>query len=179
MEAVKLLFLAIAAAVGYGILHDQVTARVCVEYFTIGHPRIIASEEPTILAFVWGTLATWWVGLLLGLPLVVVCRAGKRPGLTARDVRPAVVTLLALMAFTSLVAGCCGYLLSRAGAIRLQGWLAARLPLEKHDRFLADAWAHAAAYGMGFLGGTAVLCWLWSKRRRRVRLGAARADALC
>jgi len=34
----------ILAAVFYGILHDQITARICVEYFTIGHPIVFGTE---------------------------------------------------------------------------------------------------------------------------------------
>jgi hypothetical protein len=36
IESLKIVVLCIVAAIAYGILHDQVTARVCVEYFTIG-----------------------------------------------------------------------------------------------------------------------------------------------
>jgi hypothetical protein len=32
----RILLLSVAAAVLYGILQDQVTARICVEYFTVG-----------------------------------------------------------------------------------------------------------------------------------------------
>jgi hypothetical protein len=40
MESVKIIALCVGAAIAYGVLQDQVTARVCVEYFTIGHPPI-------------------------------------------------------------------------------------------------------------------------------------------
>ena len=40
MEILKIAGLCILSAIFYGVLHDQVTARVCVEYFTIGHPPI-------------------------------------------------------------------------------------------------------------------------------------------
>ena len=49
MQAVLIFLLSIAAAVTYGIVHDQVTARVCVEYFTIGHPSILGgTQDPTL-----------------------------------------------------------------------------------------------------------------------------------
>jgi len=38
MEFLKIWLLCIVAAVIYGILHDQATARVCVEYFSVAHP---------------------------------------------------------------------------------------------------------------------------------------------
>ena len=64
MHAVAIVVLCIGSAVIYGILHDQITARICVEYFTIGHPPIFPTESPTLLGIGWGILATWWVGLL-------------------------------------------------------------------------------------------------------------------
>ena len=69
MTALRIIGLCVLAAVLYGVAHDQVTARVCVEYFTIGHPRILATESPTVLGLAWGVIATWWVGLVLGAPL--------------------------------------------------------------------------------------------------------------
>jgi len=49
MEAAKIVLLSMASAITYGIIHDQVTARICVEYFTIGHPPIFGTEDPTLL----------------------------------------------------------------------------------------------------------------------------------
>src|SRR3954447_21182280 len=85
MQSALIVLLSIASAVAYGILHDQVTARLCVEYFTIGHPPVFPTESPTLLALGWGTIATWWCGLILGVPLALIARAGSRPKLTAGD----------------------------------------------------------------------------------------------
>jgi hypothetical protein len=41
VQAIAIILLSIASAVGYGIVHDQITARICIEYFTIGHPTFI------------------------------------------------------------------------------------------------------------------------------------------
>jgi hypothetical protein len=35
VEAFKIAITCIAAAILYGIIHDQITARICVEYFTM------------------------------------------------------------------------------------------------------------------------------------------------
>ena len=71
MESLKIILMAVAAAVLYGIMHDQITARVCVEYFTIGHPQLFVfpTDDPTLLGIGWGIVATWWVGLPLGIAL--------------------------------------------------------------------------------------------------------------
>ena len=84
MQAIAIVALCIGSAVAYGILHDQVTARVCVEYFTIGHPPVFSAVSPTMLGIGWGIIATWWVGLLLGIPLAVAARAGRRTKRSAR-----------------------------------------------------------------------------------------------
>ncbi|MBV8223051.1 MAG: hypothetical protein JO293_06785, partial [Candidatus Eremiobacteraeota bacterium] len=77
MEGARIWVLCIAAAVLYGELHDQITARVCVEYFTIGHPPLFPTDDPTLLGLGWGVVATWWVGLVLGAGLAVAARAGR------------------------------------------------------------------------------------------------------
>src|SRR5262249_32121548 len=52
VEYIKITALCVAATVLYGICHDQVTARVCVEYFTVGHPPVFGGlTDPTLLAF--------------------------------------------------------------------------------------------------------------------------------
>jgi hypothetical protein len=49
MESLKIVFASIAAAILYGIVHDQFTARICVEYFTVFHPPVFATQSPTLL----------------------------------------------------------------------------------------------------------------------------------
>jgi hypothetical protein len=77
IENLKIILLCVAAAIAYGVAHDQITARVCLEYFTVFHPPVFATQSPTALAFGWGVIATWWVGLFLGLLLALAARAGS------------------------------------------------------------------------------------------------------
>jgi hypothetical protein len=158
--------LCILAAVCYGIVHDQITARICVEYFTIGHVRVISSESPTLLALVWGVIATWWVGLMLGLPLAAAARLGSRTPRNARSLVRPIAGLLGVMAVAATVAGFVGYTLARSGSIWLLEPLASAVPRERHGPFLADAWTHLASYGVGFLGGAVVIARVWSSRGR-------------
>jgi hypothetical protein len=166
MAYLRIVLLSITAAVIYGIVHDQVTARVCVEYFTIGHPPIFATQSPTLLGIGWGILATWWVGLILGVPLAMTARLGSRPKLSASDLAKPVTVLLGCMAVIALTAGIAGYAAARANLVRLIGHLALRVPQEKHVAFLADLWAHNASYASGFLGGIVLCVWVWRQRRR-------------
>jgi hypothetical protein len=169
MEFLKIILLCIAAAVVYGILQDQVTARVCVEYFTIGHPPIFdGTEDPTLLAFGWGVLATWWVGLFRGSLLAVVARAGSRPKLRARDLIKPVIVTMACVGVAALVVGLLAFFVAQNGYLWLVGPLAEEVPADKHVAFLTDAWAHLAAYGAGALVGGATCVRVWMKRGRGV-----------
>ena len=166
MESLKIVLLCVLSAVVYGILHDQVTARVCVEYFTIGHPPIFETDSPTLIALGWGTIATWWVGFYLSIPAVFLCRLGSWPKLdAARLVRP-VVGLMVVTACGSLLAGIAGYLAAKAGWVQFGELIPFLDPPERRIVFLADLWAHLAAYGIGFLGGMVLWGWIVFRRRR-------------
>ena len=172
----KLVGLGIVAAIGYGIALDNVTARICVEYFTIGHAPIFKTESPTILAFGWGVLATWWVGLGLGIFLACVARWGTRPRLVATDLLRPLAILLATMGVLSILAGLSGFLAARQGWIFLVGSLARDVPIEKHQAFLADLWAHLMAYGSAFLGGMVLAIWVTFRRVQLARVSPSSAS---
>src|SRR5438067_12449114 len=101
MKFVSIILLCVVAAVLYGIAHDQVTARVCVEYFTIGHPPLFNTDSPTLLAIGWGITSTWWVGLILGIGAAMAARLGARPKCETRWLIRQIVILLAVMGCTS------------------------------------------------------------------------------
>lgn len=169
IESLKIILLCIAASIVYGILHDQVTARVCVEYFTIGHPPIFDTDDPTLLAFGWGIIATWWMGAILSFPAVIACRVGSFPKFDAANLIRPICVLLIVMAVASLAAGVGGYFAAQAGVIRLEGSLAQRVPPAKHVAFLADGAAHLTAYGAGFFGGIILSIWVLIRRWRLAR----------
>jgi hypothetical protein len=168
MEALRIVALAVAAAVAYGVAHDQVTARICVEYFTIGHPPLVPSDSPTVLAIAWGVVATWWVGLPLGLLLAAAARRGRRPRLSARDLRRPVAVLLLAVGACAAAAGVVGGVLALRGAVWLVEPMASRVPADRHVPFLVDLWMHSASYLAGVVGGLALSVWTWRRRRRMV-----------
>ncbi|HVZ39555.1 MAG TPA: hypothetical protein VHI13_09785 [Candidatus Kapabacteria bacterium] len=172
MKSLRIILLAVSAAVIYGIVHDQVTARVCVEYFTIGHPIIIPTYSPTILGLFWGIFATWWVGLPLGALLAAAARIGPEPKLEARDLVVPVVVLCSIMLAGALCSGIAGYLLAENGAISMPAPYSFRVPSDRHAVFLADLFAHNASYLVGCIGGLvlAVVVWMRRARRRSARI---------
>ena len=165
MQFVAIVLLSIVMAVIYGILHDQVTARVCVEYFTIGHPPIFATEDPTLLGIGWGIIATWWVGLILGVPLAIAARFGRRPKRNAHTLVRPLAWLMGVSAAFALAAGIAGWTLASLGYVELVGYMAEAIPPERHVAFLADGFAHTASYAGGFVGGPVVIVQVWRSRR--------------
>lgn len=165
MEALSIALSCIVAAVLYGIVHDQFTARICVAYFTIFHPPIFHTQSPPLLAFGWGVLATWWVGVFLSIPMILAARAGPLPVIRASELRRPIALLLVFMAVCATLFGLTGYVLSRAGVLATD-WLTFSSSPSSRYRFMAAWWAHSASYASGLIGGI-VICIVTYRRRRK------------
>jgi H+/Cl- antiporter ClcA len=166
IENLKIILLCVAAAITYGIAHDQITARVCLEYFTVFHPPVFATQSPTALAFGWGVIATWWVGLFLGLLLTLAARAGSRPKQSAREQLRPIGKLLLVMTCCALCAGLVGFVLVSRGFFPEPEWISPASGSCSNRAFVADWCAHTASYASGFFGGI-VLCILQYRKRIR------------
>jgi hypothetical protein len=62
----------IGLACALGLCLDAVTANVAVEYFSVHHPRILDTEQPWLLAIIWGVGASWWFGAISGIILATI-----------------------------------------------------------------------------------------------------------
>ena len=162
-----IVLLCIVGAVIYGVIHDQVTARICVEYFTIGHPPVFDTADPTLLGLGWGVIATWWVGLILGLLLAMCARAGRWPKLSASDLLRPLVIMLVVVGALAITAGFVGHTQAAHGRVWLTEPLASAVPRDRHVAFLTDLWAHLASYLGGFLGALALCIYALIRRARR------------
>lgn len=169
MHALRIIFLAVVAASAYGVLHDLITAHICVEYFTIGHARLFETDWPVPHALAWGVIATWWVGVLLGVPLAFAARFGHRPKRTAADLVRPLAKLLGVLGACALVAGGIGFTLASQGQVVLLEPWAAAVPAERHVRFITDLWMHLTSYGVGALGGLVLAFKVWRGRRPPTR----------
>ena len=170
VQKAKVTALGVGVAVVYGIVHDQITVRLCVEYFSLAHPPLFPVSSPTLLGLCWGIAATFGVGLILGF---LLAQASQSPGLPPMPVRSLVRPLLVLIAVTAaaaIVAGCIGFKLSRQGVVTLpnllaNSWVETLSPAQQ-DRFMAVWYAHAASYLCGVVGAGALILRIWLKRRR-------------
>jgi len=174
LAAQQIVLTAVVAAVVYGVVHDLVTAHVCLEYFTVAHPRLFASDTPALHALAWGVIATWWMGLLLGIPLAIASQAGRAtPALGWRDLVKPIGVLLAIAGGAALFAG-------------MVGWIAAEwldlippwheeIPEGRYSRFFFCLAAHNVSYAICGLGGFMLIMWTWKERQVR-RWRAAATD---
>ncbi len=171
MEWLKIIGGCIAAAVLYGIVHDQITARVCLEYFTVLHPPIFHTQSPTLLGLGWGTYATWPVGAVLGILFAISARAGRRTTLALTDLTPLLLRLLAVMSVSALGFGMLGYFFGpmpvrESYVVRMTPSVRAGIPAAMEHKFVADLWATAASYASGLSGGLIGCVLVYWKRGR-------------
>jgi hypothetical protein len=168
MQAAMIVTYAVLGAIVYGIVHDQITVRLCIEYFTIGHPPVFGTASPTLLALGWGVVATWWVGLPLGFALAVAARAGPKPKRTACSLIRPMIRLLLAMAVCALVAGVAGAVLARSGSISLWEPLSSAVPRQAFS-ISRRRMAHTASYLAGILGGCALVIRTWTSRQSQAK----------
>ncbi|WP_298328507.1 hypothetical protein [Asticcacaulis sp.] len=164
MESIKIIGFSVFAAVSYGILHDMVTAHLCVEYFTIAHPPIFATQSPFLLALGWGIIATWWVGLPLGILLAACGRLGPKNKLSFIQLLRPILILMSVSAVAALVAGLSGAALVLTAMGNIPEPWGEIIPSNKHITFNAAYWAHSTSYLFGFAGGLTVLAFTFYRR---------------
>ena len=170
-EFFKIMAMGLFGAISYGIIQDQITALVCIEYFNsdavpnhkalLDNPAIEKffskinpnfKNSPTLIAFLWGTYVTWWMELPLGTTLAFCAIAGSWPKLKAKDlIKPTAITF-STIAGISLLSGILGYFFIKPiGDLRQH--LDLTLPQNKISAYMANACAHQAAYIMGTIKG--------------------------
>lgn len=162
--------LGMAAVVGYAVLQDQVSARLCPEYFTVFHPPVPGLTDPTLLGVAWGFLGGWWGGLLLGYAAGLTATLGPRPKLAPRDlVRPLLVLLLVVTTAVALT----GFAVWRHAEVLdvSLGRIADPVPADRRRWLLVVACYHFVAYAASAAGGVVLCLWVRAERVRRQRTG--------
>lgn len=166
VQKAKIVLLSTVAAIAYGVVHDQITARLCVEYFTIGHPPLFHTTSPTALGICWGIAATFGVGALLGVVLALVSQSEGLPPVPILRVSKSILGLLAVMAIAASLAGVTGFELSRRSIICVPATFAQLVPPSQHHRFMAVWFVHGASYLVGLAGASFIILRIWWARGR-------------
>lgn len=171
----------VAMSIVYGILHDLITTQICLEYFTVFHPDIFHTENPFLLALGWGVIATWWVGLFLGLLVAGAARIGDLRRLSWRELlRPLVVVMLCSYA-AAIVAGAFAAL-TMPKISRVFSPEGSKMEVLSHysqavqHRIMIDFFAHNASYFASAAGAVLLCAWIISRRSKLGIAGSAISD---
>ncbi len=166
MQTAKIILLSTCAATGYGIIHDQITARVCIEYFSVAHPALFHTQSPSLIAFGWGVVATFWIGLTFGCLLARASQSEGLPPIPISKLAKLIFVLLGTMALAATLAGIVGFELSHHSLISMPSPWVRTIPLSQDDRFMAVWFPHGASYLLGIVGGTFLILRIWNQRFR-------------
>lgn len=163
----QIIGLCVLASIIYGIAHDLITAHVCVEYFTVHHPKIIESTSPLAMALLWGILATWWMGVFFGGMIAIAARVGRLQKIGWREIiRPLALTLSCAW-FLAMMFGLGLYLVARYGAGT------SGVGSEYDRRLLVVGTIHALSYLLTAIGGIGLVGWTIWKRSSLFKLNQA------
>ncbi|MCJ8330444.1 MAG: hypothetical protein HRT89_15020 [Lentisphaeria bacterium] len=159
-EYLKITLLCIFAAILYGIVHDQISAQISMEFFTKGD----SESSARFIALVKGILWTWWFGLILSIPLGLCARHGKRNKLKAKKLILPVARVIATVFVFSLCSGLIGYAIATLGLHELSDKLVSSIPEESRNGYIANIWSSFGAY-VGAVVGAYRACLNTHKKR--------------
>lgn len=167
-ESFYIVAVSTVSAIIYGVLHDQITARICLEYYMTGnHPRLISSNSPTLHGLVWGVIATWWVGLGLGVPTALLSQFGSWPSVSAQELFPALLFQLFTVSASAFIAGSSAYLYMRFSGFAPQLYIVGRYLLQNaaiRQKWLTVGIANSAGYVVGLINSVIIWCFIIHKR---------------
>ncbi len=79
------------------------------------NPKVGTRLRPIMALQKAGIVATWWVGVTLGVPLATFARNGSRPKITADALVRPIIMLFAFSAILAVLAGHVGYIAASMG----------------------------------------------------------------
>ena len=172
-EAILVVLLAVGGAVTYGVANDQFTAHLAPQYFTIGHVDHLHVNTPFLLAFEWGYLGTWWVGLALGIPAALIARLGWGEKVPVAWFAPRLTGLFVAMALAAAATWIVTYFLASANIVDVAAVVRPGVVPAQRLAYYADWAANVASYAVGGCGALGLLAWAgW----RRLHPAAMPAD---
>jgi hypothetical protein len=152
--------------VSYGVVHDQITAYLCIEYFSVAHPPIFPVSSPALLALCWGVVSTSGVGLLFGMLLAKSACDGDAPQIAVSKLGKQIASLLGIMSACAAISGFGAYFMDARRLIPFSAAWVESIPADICERFLAVWATHMASYVVGFSGAGLIVWRAWNQRGR-------------
>jgi len=170
-----LVFLSILIGSLYGIVHDQLSYTISPEYYTkfkfyqfglIQTPH----TNPRQLAIVAGIIATWWMGLLIGVILALVALSFKEWNTMFTVVLKAMMLTMVIAFLTGLSGLAYGYLfLAGQPKENFHHWF---IPdnITNLKSFIMVGSMHNFSYAGGLIGLLAGMAYIIRQKRKRISL---------
>ena len=164
MEFLKIVGFMILIAIGFGLVHDLVTAHICVEYFSIAHPPVIPGGPPVVYALVWGVIATWWMGLILGVLLGLSSRLVRVRQISLNWLIKPVLAMFSVLLVVAMLSGLAGYLSVKYNIFNISISSPQGISENIYPRYVFDSFAHGTSYFLGIVGGLVLSGFIVFKR---------------
>lgn len=166
LRLLRTVFLCCVMTVVYAVLQDQFSARICPEYFTIGHPRIPNLTNPTLVGLAWGFLGGFPGGIVLGIPVALAANLGPWPRSEIRDLIKPLSAVLLFAAVSTLLTGLSVWRNGEVVNISVgPEWF--DIPLAQRRAFFIVSCAHFSTYISLAIGGLALCVEILRRRRER------------
>ena len=156
LRLIQLLFLAVIIAGGFGIVHNQISYTISPDYFLkfkfIQFQLDWAYKVPRLGASVVGFLASWWMGVLICLPLEAIAQYKLAD---ADEVFSRVLGAVKQVVFLTAVSSVLGLVLGVVFTRQVEpGYYPELLKRGIYDplRFIQAGWMHNGSYFGAVLG---------------------------
>lgn len=166
---IALLPLAALLGAAYGAVHNQISYTVSPEYFTkfkfISFHMPWAYEAQRVGASVVGALASWWMGVLIYLPLAAISLRARDTRRMVRSLCTALVLVIIIVFIIGLFGLAIGFL--NVGTHNIDTYRHWLMPnVENPVAFIHAGWMHNFSYAGGFIGLAVGCVFLWRKVRQ-------------
>jgi hypothetical protein len=153
----------------FGIIHDQVTYTISPEYYTkfkffqfrLAFPGCEFKMNHRLAAMMVGIMATWWMGLIIGLfYAVILCTFKNTESLYHHFFRTVIITFL-----ITILGSICGYFYWKLFLQQEVNWHTPQNLLDK-ESFICAGSIHNFSYLGGFAGLMAGTLYLMIKKQQ-------------
>jgi hypothetical protein len=141
-----------------GICLDLVTANVAVEYFSVHHPKILPTENPWLLALLWGVAASWWFGAIAGAVVASINHRRQQP---LEPIRILKWTTIACVALWMTMIAILLTVMAISSTIPIEQ---RRANFESDRRLVAVAMAHQYEYVLGGVAMMVIAVMTWRSK---------------
>lgn len=170
MQFLAIVLLSGLSAISYGILHDGISGRICLEYFTVGQSEDFLPAYPAWFVLSHSIITTSWAGIAFGVALALAARQGSAPKLKAVFFVKPLTGLVFVVAIGAVFGGVVGWVAAIQKWHELTHELELHVPVGKREAYIVVWWANLMSYAGGLVGGGVLVYWTWRKRQAFARM---------